>query len=84
MHYEVILPKKVQKELNKIDVRFQEKIIEALTVLGAKPKLGKRLAGEYKQLYSLRVWPFRIIYSIDHGKLIVLVIKIGHRQGVYK
>jgi len=83
MRHKVILPHKVQKELDRIDYEFRTKIIEALVVIGDNPQLGKKLTGEYKGLRSFRVWPYRIIYSVDHGQLLVLVIKIGHRQGVY-
>ncbi|MBU4299512.1 type II toxin-antitoxin system RelE/ParE family toxin [Patescibacteria group bacterium] len=33
--------------------------------------------------YSYRVWPYRIIYRIYKNLLLIIVIRIGHRQGVY-
>lgn len=35
-------------------------------------------------LYRLEVWPYRIIYTIEDKKLLVIVVKIGQREGVYK
>lgn len=45
---------------------------------------GKRLLGSLKGLWSARKGVHRIIYDIQLGVLVVLVIKIGHRKDVYK
>lgn len=84
MKYQVIVPKKVQREIDKIDNRFRLKIIAALTILSGNPFLGKKLEGDYKGNWSFRVWPYRIIYRIKNEKMIVLIVKVGHRGGVYK
>jgi len=77
------LQKKAQKELNNIDARYKNRIIAALTDLATNPFAGKKLSGELSGLWSLRIWPYRIIYIVKKHELIVLVIKIGHRQGAY-
>lgn len=82
--YQVILPKSVQKDLAKIDRRYQPRIYRALAGLAENPFTGKPLYGEFKGFYSTRVWPYRIVYKIIQDKLIVLVIDIGHRQRLYK
>jgi len=83
MAYQVIIPAKVQKELNKIPVNYHRKITAVLVVLSNNPYSGKKLKGERKGEWSLIVWPYRIIYRIKKYQLVVLIIKIGHRQGVY-
>ena len=55
----------------------------ALIELAQNPDLGKKLEGELRDFYSLRVWPYRIIYQIIKNELIVFVVQIKHRQGVY-
>jgi len=84
MTYNVIVLKKVQKELNKLNSKIYARIYAALEGIAANPFIGKNLAGEYAHLWSHRVWPYRIIYDIQQKELIVLVVKVGHRQGVYK
>lgn len=84
MEYRVIIPKKVQKDLDNIDKRYKERILAALTVLAGNPYSGKGLEGEKKGQWSYRVWPYRIIYEIYKQELIILIIRIGHRGGVYK
>ena len=83
MEYQLIILKKAQKDLKRIDVRFKSRILAALVVIRSDPFCGKPLEGEYKGTWSYRVWPYRILYEIHQSCLIVQVIKIGHRQGVY-
>ncbi len=84
MVYELLLKPKVQKELNKLADRERNKITLILYVIAKDPFLGKKLEGELKGYYSVRAWPYRIVYEIRKKELVIVVIKIGHRQGVYK
>ena len=83
MAYKIVLPKKVQGDLDKIDGRYKQRIQAALISLSSDPFLGKKLEGKHKFQRSYEVWPYRIIYEIFKNELVVLVIRIGHRQGVY-
>lgn len=81
--YNVVIERKAQKQLKKIPQKFQDKIIPALRYLAHDPFAGKKLHGDRKNEYALRVWPYRIIYTIDKKIVTVFVLAIGHRQGVY-
>ncbi|MCX5749013.1 MAG: type II toxin-antitoxin system mRNA interferase toxin, RelE/StbE family [Candidatus Saganbacteria bacterium] len=83
MKYCLVIPKKVQKEIGRIDKKYKGKILLALKILEEEPYTGKKLEGEYKGKWSYRVWPYRIIYEIHKNELIILIIHIGHRQSAY-
>ena len=83
MAFRLVLIKKVQRELEKIDPRYLLRIKTVLLSLEKNPYLGKKLEGELADLRSYRVGPYRILYTVKQKELIVLVITIGHRQGVY-
>ena len=83
MAYQVIIPAKAQKELDKIPAHYYRKIVATLVVLSNNPYFGKKLKGERKGEWSFKVWPYRIIYTIKKYQLVVLIIKIGNRQGTY-
>jgi mRNA interferase RelE/StbE len=84
MKYQVNIESKAKKALNKIPNIYKEKMIKALRSLAVDPFQGKKLEGELKGQYSIRVWPYRIIYQIYKKELIISIIDVGHRQGVYK
>ncbi|MBP9686629.1 MAG: type II toxin-antitoxin system RelE/ParE family toxin [Candidatus Doudnabacteria bacterium] len=83
MEYKIEIPKRVQKELEKLPRRYQEVIVTKLRVLTNNPFLGKRLQGEFEGLYSLRAWPYRIIYEVRQRQLIILLLKVAHRKDAY-
>lgn len=83
MKYQVRLRSKAEKELNNLPRKDYYKIIAALAHLAGDPFVGKKLGGKYKYCFSLRIWPYRIIYQIYKKELLVFVIRIGHRQGIY-
>jgi len=83
MEYILQLAPNAEKALEKIDNRYKPRILEAIISIRQDPYIGKRLDGQRKDEWSYRVWPYRIIYQIYKDTLLILVIRIGHRQGVY-
>lgn len=81
--YRVVLSKSAEKDLNKVDKKFKPHIFAALFDLRRDPYLGKKLKGKFQDCYSLRVGVYRIIYRVYKRELDILIIRIGHRQGVY-
>ncbi len=82
--YQIILSRTAEKDLGKIDKKYKPHIFAALFDLRKEPFLGKRLKGKFQDCYSLRVGIYRIIYKIYKKELDILVIRIGHRQEIYK
>jgi len=74
-------------DLKKID-RARQKIIKAkLLILARNPAALKnnirRLSGPEEALYRLRIGTYRVIFKKDKARLIILVVRIGHRREVY-
>lgn len=74
----------VDKSLLKLPKKIQLKVIRSFERIQLDPISGNKLHGELKDYYKFRVGDYRIIYRIDLKKSTVLVVKIEHRQGVYK
>jgi len=70
------------KQLKKLPQSEKKKIIRKLELLATDPSAGKALKGELEGLYSIRAWPYRIVYKIS-GKS-VIIFSVAHRQGVYR
>jgi len=82
--YKVVLSKTAVQDLNKINKKYKPHIFAALFNLKIEPFLGKKLKGKLQEYYSLRVGVYRIIYKVYKKNLGILVIRINHRQGVYR
>lgn len=79
----VILSKKAESDFARLPNTEKKKIMKKLAILGTEPLDGKPLQGELAGLYSLRAWPYRIIYQFQKPDK-VIVHYISHRQGAYK
>jgi len=82
--YQILFSKAAVKDIDKIDKKNKPHIFAALFDLRKDPYSGKKLKGKFQDCYSLRVGFYRIIYKIYKKELNILVIRIGHRQGIYK
>ena len=70
----VAFPKDVQRRLaNRIDGLRED----------PRPPGAKQLQGE-DRLYRLRVGDCRVVYSIEGRRLVILVVRVGHRRDVYR
>jgi len=83
MGYQLRVKPIVEKELKKIPKKDYYRILSAFTILSRDPFIGKKMEGKYKDYHNYRVWPYRIIYQIRKHERMVLVVRIGQRQGIY-
>ena len=80
----VALSKDAQKQFKKLPQSEQAKVVKKLKGLEQNPLAGKKLEGTFKGIYSLRSWPYRILYEINAPEKRIEIHKILHRQGAYK
>ena len=84
MLYRIEISRRAKKSLDNLPLFYQRRIQAALVAISKDPFVGKKLEGEYKGIWSYRVWPYRILYCIDKKEILVLIINIKHRQSAYK
>jgi len=82
--HKILLSRAAEKDLDKVDNKHKPHVFAALFDLRKNPYSGKKLKGKFQEYYSLRAGLYRIIYRVYKKELNILVIRIGHRQGVYK
>ena len=72
------------RELRKVDRTAQPRIQGAIALLAQDPRppASRQLRG--RDGYRLRVGDYRILYTIDEGVLLIVVVLIGHRRDVYR
>lgn len=79
----VFLTSQAQRDLKKICSSDRKKIQKRLLVLEETPLSGKKLSGKLSGSYSLKAWPYRIIYFFKKRNQ-AWVTHISHRQKAYK
>lgn len=80
----LVTQKSVRKNLKKVPIHIHEKIIKSLSRIQENPLIGVKLHGELSGYCKFRIGDYRILYKFDRKESIVEIIKIEHRQGVYK
>ena len=81
--FELLLRPSVEKDLKKIPSADLRKILVRMEALRADPRPPGCVKLSGMEAYRVRQGNYRIIYEIQDAKLIVIVVKIGHRRDVY-
>jgi mRNA interferase RelE/StbE len=83
--YKVELTRSAEKDLRRIDKRYISRVFAAVESLEEEPRpVGCTKLSGSDHTYRIRVGSYRVIYEIEDDRLVVLVIKIGHRKDVYQ
>ncbi len=81
--YEVLFSDKARRQFKKLERETQERIISAIERIRIRPEAYvTKLVGDPG--YKLRVGDYRILMDIEKDRLLILVLKIGHRRNIYK
>lgn len=79
--YRIVLKKKAKKFIDSLPQNERRRVVAAIEQLPNGEDI-KKLKG-HTDLLRLRVGEYRIIYTVDHGELIVYVIDAGNRGQIY-
>jgi len=95
MPYEIEFHPAAKKELEKLDKQIQVYIIKSLDLfinsysseyeseLIKQSKI-KKLKGNWKGFYRLRLRNYRVLYEKIENKLIIHIVRIAHRKEIYE
>ena len=73
-----------RKSIKKLSQKDQVLVFTVLETLKSNPTPPKSLKLRGRDGYRIRVGDLRIIYTVQRGKLIVLILDIGHRREIYR
>ena len=87
MAWQIEFDPTARREFEKLDKAVSARILrflhERVSVLDNPRKIGERLQGPLRQFWKYRVGNYRLICSINDGRLVVIVVHVGHRREVY-
>jgi mRNA interferase RelE/StbE len=82
--WRVVILRQPEKILARLPMDLRQRLAKAIDKLESDPHPAgsERLTGY--DLYRLRVGDWRIIYQLEEDKLLILVLEVGPRGGVYR
>lgn len=82
--YELVFKRSVAKDLRAIPKRDVARILQRIESLRLDPRPPgcEKLSGLDR--YRVRQGVYRILYEVIDSRLIVTVVKVGHRKQVYR
>ena len=75
-----------RKQLKKLDRTMQMRILDYMdevALLENPRSRGKALVENMRGLWRYRVGDYRVICEIQESRIIISVLKIGHRKNIY-
>ena len=88
MAWTVSLSATAQEQVDDLDKPIARRILkflyERVERLDDPRQIGEPLQGPVRQLWRYRVGDHRLICTFEHDRLLVLVLRIGHRREVYR
>ncbi|MFZ1545703.1 MAG: type II toxin-antitoxin system RelE/ParE family toxin [Candidatus Nitrotoga sp.] len=81
--YKITFKRSVAKDLRNITNADVKRILTRIDELSDDPRGDGCMKLSAQERYRVRVGLYRIIYEIQDSKLIVQVVKVGHRSNVY-
>ncbi len=85
MTYAVEVAPAAVRQLRKLDAPARRRVQAAIELLADNPRppRSRKLVGGAGE-WQVRTGDYRIVYEIHDGRLVVLVIAVGHRREVYE
>lgn len=83
-HYRIELRPAAVKALRKIEPSDRKRLQGAIRLLGEDPRPPGARALQGRPGLRVRVGNYRILYTVDDGVLLVVVVAVGHRRDVYQ
>ena len=87
VRYTVVFSKLAQEKFDRFihsSRKSGEQIAKAVERLAINPEMGEFLKGEWKGYRKYRTGNYRIIYRVEHAKLLIYIITLDDRKDIYR
>lgn len=82
--YTVQFDEAALRDLKKMTKQVNELIVKTAKGLATNPRpVGVETLTQFKGLFRIRAGNYRIVYTIENDKLVVLVVAVADRKEVY-
>ncbi len=85
MIYRIEFTPSARKQFARLPRGIVRRIDAHILALAENPfPAGAKKLIESPGLFRIRVGDYRVVYTVEHHALIILVVRIGHRKEVYR
>jgi mRNA interferase RelE/StbE len=85
MPYRVEVTPRAARELGAVPEKDRRRLVARIDALAEEPyPPGVKKLASSEGLLRIRVGDYRIVYLVEAERLIVLVVRVGHRREVYR
>ncbi len=84
MPYRILVRRSALKELEALAKKARLRVASAIEDLASDPRPPGAVKLTGIELYRIRAGEIRVVYSIEDDRLIVIVVRVGHRRDVYR
>ena len=83
--YRIEFVRRAARTLRELPTDIQRRLDSPIRALANQPRPPGciKLSGR-ESLWRIRVGDYRIVYQIQDDRLLVLVVKVGHRREIYR
>jgi mRNA interferase RelE/StbE len=82
--FQVIFSKPAERSLERLPQHVRRRILVKARALGENPWPPGFLRLTGADGYRVRMGDYRILYTVEGGRLVVLVLDVGHRKDIYR
>ena len=82
--YEIVFKRSVAKDLRKIPSKDLSRILKVIEQLADNPRPAGFEKLSSQERYRIRQGDYRVLYEIKESRLILIIVKVGHRRDIYR
>ena len=85
MHYTIEFTASALREFRALDRQLQRRVATKVSELAEDPfPAGARKFQGEDDHWRIRVGDYRVIYRIEKHRVVIVIVRIGHRREVYR
>ena len=83
--YRIEVSATAEKQIRKLPRDEQMRVLRAIRPLANEPNPpGSRRVRGYDDVFRIRVGTYRVLYRVEGRRLLIIILKIGHRREIYR
>lgn len=82
--YKITFKRSVAKDLRSVPRRDVKRILKRIDALAENPRGEGCIKLSGLDRYRIRLGLYRVVYEIIDDRLVITVVRVGHRSSVYK